>query len=174
MGVEGRVQITTGTFGKALGGASGGYVTGPQPVIDMLRQRARPYLFSNSLAPAIVSATLHALELIEQSGDLRQKLADNTAYFRKRMHAAGFDLIPGEHPIVPVMTGDARLAQRLADGLMDHGVYVTAFSFPVVPRGQARVRTQMSAAHDRDQLDRAIDAFVAVGESIGLVSGEAG
>ena len=168
-GVEGRVHITTGTFGKALGGASGGYITGPQPVVDLLRQRARPYLFSNSLAPPIVSATLCALDLLEQGGELRQRLADNTAYFRERMTAAGFDVIPGEHPIAPVMTGDARLAQQLAAGLMQHGVYVTAFSFPVVPRGQARVRTQMSAAHSRDQLDRAIDAFVAVGRDINLI-----
>ena len=170
-GVEGRVHLTTGTFGKALGGASGGYITGPQAAIDLLRQRARPYLFSNSLAPSIVNATLRALELIEQSGDLRQRLADNTAYFRTRMTAAGFDIIPGEHPIAPVMTGDARLAQQLASGLMQHGIYVTAFSFPVVPRGQARVRTQMSAAHSREQLDRAIDAFVAVGTEIGLIPG---
>ncbi len=170
-GVEGRVQLTTGTFGKALGGASGGYITGPQPVIDLLRQRARPYLFSNSLAPCIVSATLRALELIEQSGELRRRLADNTAYFRQRMTAAGFDVIPGEHPIAPVMTGDARLAQQLASGLMEHGIYVTAFSFPVVPRGQARVRTQMSAAHGREQIDRAIDAFFAVGTEIGLIPG---
>ncbi len=171
-GVEGRVHITSGTFGKALGGASGGYITGPQPVIDLLRQRARPYLFSNSLAPSIVSATLRALELLEQSADLRQRLADNTAYFRERMTAAGFDVIAGEHPIAPVMTGDARLAQQLASGLMQHGVYVTAFSFPVVPRGQARVRTQMSAAHTRAQLDQAIDAFVEVGRGIGLIGGE--
>lgn len=171
-GVEGRVHLTTGTFGKALGGASGGYITGPQAVIDLLRQRARPYLFSNSLAPSIVNATLRALDLIEQSGDLRRRLADNTAYFRQRMTAAGFDIIPGEHPIAPVMTGDARLAQQLASGLMEHGVYVTAFSFPVVPRGQARVRTQMSAAHTRAQLDHAIDAFVAVGRDIELIPGE--
>jgi glycine C-acetyltransferase len=168
-GVEGRVHITSGTFGKALGGASGGYITGPQAVIDLLRQRARPYLFSNSLAPSIVAATLHALELLEQGASLRQKLAENTAYFRGRMRDAGFDIIPGEHPIAPVMTGDAVLAQQLASELMKHGVYVTAFSFPVVPRGQARVRTQMSAAHSREQLDKAIDAFIAVGKQIGLI-----
>ena len=169
--VEGRVHITSGTFGKALGGASGGYISGPQAVIDLLRQRARPYLFSNSLTPAIVTATLAALDLLEQSADLRVKLQENSAYFRQRMSAAGFDLVPGEHPIIPVMTGDARLAQRLAAGLMEHGVYVTAFSFPVVPKGQARVRTQMSAAHSREQLDHAIDAFVAVGKQIELISG---
>lgn len=168
-GVEGRVHITSGTFGKALGGASGGYITGPQAVIDLLRQRARPYLFSNSLAPSIVAATLHALELLEQGVSLRQALADNTAYFRGRMQDAGFDIIPGEHPIAPVMTGDAVIAQQLASELMKHGVYVTAFSFPVVPRGQARVRTQMSAAHSRGQLDKAIDAFIVVGKQIGLI-----
>jgi len=169
LGVEGRVHITSGTFGKALGGASGGYITGPQAVIDLLRQRARPYLFSNSLAPSIVAATLHALELLEQSADLRQKLAENTTYFRDRMQQAGFDIIPGEHPIAPVMTGDARIAQQLASELMQHGVYVTAFSFPVVPKGMARVRTQMSAAHSREQLDQAIDAFIVVGKQIGLI-----
>lgn len=167
--VEGRVHITSGTFGKALGGASGGYITAPQAVIDLLRQRARPYLFSNSLAPSIVTATLHALELLEQGVSLRQTLAENTAYFRGRMQDAGFDVIPGEHPIAPVMTGDAVMAQQLASELMKHGVYVTAFSFPVVPRGQARVRTQMSAAHSREQLDKAIDAFIVVGQQIGLI-----
>ena len=168
-GVEGRVHITTGTFGKALGGASGGYIAGPQAFIDLLRQRARPYLFSNSLAPSIVCATLAALELIEQSADLRRQLADNTAYFRQRMTAAGFDVIPGEHAIAPVMTGDARLAQQLASGLMEQGIYVTAFSFPVVPRGQARVRTQMSAALSRAQIDSAIEAFITVGQQVGLL-----
>jgi glycine C-acetyltransferase len=170
LGVEGRVHITSGTFGKALGGASGGYITAPQAVIDLLRQRARPYLFSNSLAPSIVTATLKALELLAQGASLRLQLAENTAYFRRRMTEAGFDIIRGEHPIVPVMTGDAGLAQQLASELMEHGVYVTAFSFPVVPRGQARVRTQMSAAHSREQLDKAIDAFIAVGKQIELIS----
>ena len=170
LGVEGRVHITSGTFGKALGGASGGYITAPQAVIDLLRQRARPYLFSNSLAPGIVTATLKALELLEQGASLRLQLAENTAYFRRRMTAAGFDIINGEHPIVPVMTGEASIAQQLAGKLMEHGVYVTAFSFPVVPRGQARVRTQMSAAHSRAQLDKAIDAFITVGQQIALVS----
>ncbi len=169
-GVEGRVHITSGTFGKALGGASGGYITAPQALIDMLRQRARPYLFSNSLAPSIVNATLRALELLQQSAALRQRLADNTNYFREHIGAAGFDVIPGSHPIVPIMTGDAVLAQRLASELMQHGVYVTAFSFPVVPQGMARVRTQMSAAHERAQLDCAIDAFVAVGKQLNLIS----
>jgi glycine C-acetyltransferase len=170
LGVEGRVQITTGTFGKALGGASGGYITGPQAFVDLLRQRARPYLFSNSLAPSIVCATLAALELLEQSADLRSKLAENTAYFRRRMVDAGFDVIAGEHAIAPVMTGDARLAQQLASGLMEEGVYVTAFSFPVVPKGQARVRTQMSAALSREQIDHAIAAFITVGQQVGLIA----
>jgi len=169
LGVEGRVHITSGTFGKALGGASGGYITAPQAVIDLLRQRARPYLFSNSLAPSIVMATLKALELLGQGAALRLQLAENTAYFRRRMTEAGFDIIRGEHPIVPVMTGDAVLAQRLASELMEHGVYVTAFSFPVVPKGQARVRTQMSAAHSREQLDKAIDAFIVVAKQIELI-----
>jgi glycine C-acetyltransferase len=168
-GVEGRVQITTGTFGKALGGASGGYIAGPQAFVDLLRQRARPYLFSNSLAPSIVSATLAALELLEQSAELRRQLAENTEYFRERMVAAGFDVIPGEHAIAPVMTGDARLAQQLASGLMEKGVFVTAFSFPVVPKGQARVRTQMSAALSRAQIDQAIAAFITVGRQVGLI-----
>ena len=172
LGVEGRVHITSGTFGKALGGASGGYITAPQAVIDLLRQRARPYLFSNSLAPGIVTATLKALELLEQGASLRLQLAENTAYFRRRMTEAGFDIIRGEHPIVPVMTGEASIAQQLAGKLMEQGVYVTAFSFPVVPRGLARVRTQMSAAHSRAQLDKAIDAFIAVGRQIALISQE--
>ncbi len=168
-GVEGRVHITSGTFGKALGGASGGYITAPQPVIDMLRQRARPYLFSNSLAPSIVAATLQAIDMLEQGGDLRERLAENTRYFRARVESAGFDVIAGSHPIVPIMTGDAVKAQQLASELMQHGVYVTAFSFPVVPRGQARVRTQMSAAHSREQMDWAISAFVEVGRHLQLV-----
>jgi glycine C-acetyltransferase len=169
-GVEGRVHITSGTFGKALGGASGGYITAPQAIIDMLRQRARPYLFSNSLAPSIVNATLAALDLLEGSAELRRQLADNTHYFRERIGGAGFDVIPGTHPIAPIMTGDAVKAQRLAAELMQHGVYVTAFSFPVVPQGMARVRTQMSAAHSREQLDTAIDAFIAVGRQLNLIS----
>ena len=169
--VEGRVQLTSGTFGKALGGASGGYITGPQAVIDLLRQRARPYLFSNSLAPAIVNATLAALGLLEQGAELRRKLADNTAYFRERIVNAGFEVIPGTHPIVPIMIRDAVKAQRLAAELMQRGVYVTAFSYPVVPRDMARVRTQMSAAHERSQIDRAIDAFVEVGKRLELISG---
>jgi glycine C-acetyltransferase len=172
-GVEGRVHLTSGTFGKALGGASGGYITGPQAVIDMLRQRARPYLFSNSVAPPIVNATLTALGLLEKGADLRRKLAENTAYFRERIGAAGFEVIPGTHPIVPIMTRDAVKAQRLAAELMQLGVYVTAFSYPVVPKDMARVRTQMSAAHERPQIDRAIDAFVEAGKRLELIPGRA-
>ena len=168
-GVEDRVQLLSGTFGKALGGASGGYIAGPAAIVDLLRQRARPYLFSNSLAPSIVAATLQALELLQQGEEQRQQLTDNTQYFRRKLDEAGFDLVPGEHPIIPVMTGDAGLAQELAQKLMRHGIYVTAFSFPVVPKGQARVRTQMSAAHSRQQLDQAIEAFVSVGKDIGLI-----
>ncbi len=168
--VEGRVHINSGTFGKALGGASGGYIAGPQAIIDLLRQRARPYLFSNSLAPSIVAATLAALELVEQGDDLRQQLRDNTAYFRQQMSAAGFDVIDGEHAIAPIMIGDAKKAQEFAAAMMTRGVYVTAFSFPVVPRGMARVRTQMSAAHSREQLDSAISAFIEVGKQVGLIS----
>lgn len=161
--VEGRVHITSGTFGKALGGASGGYIAGPKPIIELLRQRARPYLFSNALAPSIVSATLKALELVGQSDELRQKLHANAQYFRQGLYEAGFDLIPGEHPIVPVMVGDANKAQDFAQALMSYGVYVTAFSYPVVPEGLARIRTQLSAAHSREQLDQALDAFVKAG-----------
>ena len=168
-GVEGRVQLLSGTFGKALGGASGGYIAGPAAIVDLLRQRARPYLFSNSLAPAIVSATIKAIELIEQGGEQRQRLQGNANYFRRHLSEAGFRLVDGEHPIIPVMTGDASLAQALAMQLMDHGVYVTAFSFPVVPEGQARVRTQMSAAHSQQQLDQTIAAFIDVGKSIKLI-----
>lgn len=168
-GVEGRVQFLSGTFGKALGGASGGYIAGPAPIIDLLRQRARPYLFSNSLAPSIVAATIKALELVERGDQQRQQLTANTQYFRQKLSEAGFDLVPGGHPIIPVLTGDASKAQALAQQLMNHGIYVTAFSFPVVPRGQARVRTQMSAAHSREQLEQAIEAFISVGKEVKLI-----
>ncbi len=167
--VEDRVHLLSGTFGKALGGASGGYIAGPAAIVDLLRQRARPYLFSNSLAPSIVAATLKALELINQGDKQRLQLIDNTQYFRQKLDEAGFDLVPGEHPIIPVMTGDASKAQALAQQLMDYGIYVTAFSFPVVPKGQARVRTQMSAAHSCEQLDQAIEAFISVGKNIGII-----
>ena len=160
-GVSGRVDIYTGTFGKALGGASGGYVSGRAEVVAMLRQKARPYLFSNSLAPAIVAATIKALDLVESSGDLRTRLFENAALFRRRMTEEGFDLLPGEHAIVPVMFGDAVLAAKVADQMLQHGVFVTAFSFPVVPRGAARIRVQLSASHSADDVEACVGAFVA-------------
>ncbi len=171
MGVEGRVDILSGTFGKALGGASGGYIAGPEPIVELLRQRARPYLFSNSLAPAIVAATLEVLDMLGESGELRERLKDNAAFFRDELDGAGFDLVPGQHPIIPVMIGDAKLAQSFASELLERGVYVTAFSYPVVPRGKARIRTQMSAAHSRTDLERSVDAFVAVGRDLGIIRG---
>lgn len=164
------VDILTGTLGKALGGAIGGYIAGPQPVVDLLRQRARPYLFSNSLPPAIVTAGIEAIRLVEEGGTLRDKLFQNTAYWREGLTDAGFELLPGEHPIVPVMLGDARLAQEMAAQLFDEGVYVSGFFFPVVPRGQARIRTQMNAALSTDQLDRALSAFAKVGRSLGIIT----
>ncbi|WP_408898401.1 glycine C-acetyltransferase [Nocardioides sp. R1-1] len=160
-GVADRVDIYTGTFGKALGGASGGYVSSHREIVALLRQRSRPYLFSNTLAPSIVAGTLRALDLVEGSGDLRERLRANARLFRELMGAEGFDLLPGEHPIVPVMFGDAALTARVADEMQRHGVYVTAFSFPVVPRGQARIRVQLSAAHTDDQIRRCVAAFVA-------------
>ncbi|WPR65632.1 glycine C-acetyltransferase [Glutamicibacter protophormiae] len=160
-GVSDRVDIYTGTFGKALGGASGGYVSGRGEIIAMLRQKARPYLFSNSLAPAIVAATLKALELVEGSGELREKLFENAALFRTRMSEEGFDLLDGEHAIVPVMFGDAVKAAEVAGKMLEHGVYVTAFSFPVVPKGAARIRVQLSAAHSAEDIEACVQAFVA-------------
>lgn len=160
-GVSDRVDIYTGTFGKALGGASGGYVSGRGEIVAMLRQKARPYLFSNSLAPAIVAATLKALELVEGSGELREKLFANAALFRRRMSEEGFELLDGEHAIVPVMFGDAVKAAEVASKMLEHGVYVTAFSFPVVPKGAARIRVQLSAAHSAEDIEACVQAFVA-------------
>ncbi|MCL1909172.1 MAG: glycine C-acetyltransferase [Holophagaceae bacterium] len=168
-GVMDRIDLMTGTFGKALGGASGGYIAGKKIVIDWLRQKARPYLFSNSVAPSIVAATTKALELLEKSGDLIAKVHENGRYFRSKMEALGFKLQPGEHPIVPVMLYDAPLAQQFAAKLLDEGVYVIGFFFPVVPKGQARIRTQMSAAHTRDDLDIAVNAFAKVGRELGVI-----
>jgi len=165
-GVGDRVDIYTGTFGKALGGASGGYVSSRREIVDLLRQRARPYLFSNTLAPAIVAGTLAALDLLEQSDGLRAQLVSNAALFRALMTDAGFDLLPGEHPIVPVMFGDAALTARIADEMQKRGVYVTAFSFPVVPRGLARIRVQLSAAHTEDEVRRCVEAFVGAREAV--------
>jgi glycine C-acetyltransferase len=159
-GVQDRIDIVTGTLGKALGGASGGYTAARAEIVEMLRQRSRPYLFSNSLAPSIAAAAIVTLDLLESSGELLARLSENTAYFRSQMSALGFEIPPSDHPIVPIMIGDAVQAAAMADRLLADGIYVRAFSFPVVPRGKARIRTQMSAAHTQDDLDRAIAAFV--------------
>ncbi len=157
-----RVDIVTGTLGKALGGASGGYTAGRKEIIDLLRQRSRPYLFSNSLAPAIVAASLAVLDLLDSSNELRARLSENTILFRTQMARNGFDVLAGEHPIVPVMIGDAAIASRMADRLLDKGVYVIAFSYPVVPLGKERIRVQLSAAHNSEDVARAVSAFVEV------------
>jgi glycine C-acetyltransferase len=164
-----RIDILTGTLGKALGGASGGYTAGRKPIIDWLRQRSRPYLFSNSIPPFIAAASIRVLDLLESGDQLRAQLRANAEYFRRGMSMAGFQLVPGEHPIIPVMLGDAKVATEFAQQLLRHGVYVIGFSFPVVPHGKARIRTQMSAAHTTDQLDRAIAAFTTVGKELGIV-----
>jgi len=164
------IDILTGTFGKALGGSIGGYVAGPQPVIDLLRQRARPYLFSNSLPPAVVIAGIEAIKIVEQGKELRDRLFEHAAYWRAGLTELGFDLLPGEHPIIPVMLGEARLAQDMAARLFDEGVYVSGFFFPVVPHGQARIRTQMNADLTVAELDRALAAFGKVGRELGITS----
>jgi glycine C-acetyltransferase len=166
--VMGRIDILTGTLGKALGGASGGYTSGRKEIIELLRQRSRPYLFSNTLAPIIAGASLAALELLKKSTSLRDKLEVNTRYFRQAMTSAGFNIVPGEHPIVPVMLGDAALASKFADAMLERGVYVIGFSFPVVPQGKARIRTQISAAHTREDLERAVNAFMEVKHQLGI------
>ncbi len=168
-GLRDRVDIITGTLGKALGGASGGYTSAKKEIVDWLRQRSRPYLFSNSLAPVITATTLSVLDRVENGQDLRAKLVENSNHFRKGMAELGFNLLPGEHPIIPVMIGDAALATKLADALLKRGIYVIGFSFPVVPNGQARIRTQMSAAHSIDQIDRAIVAFGEAGKELGII-----
>ncbi|QNL18831.1 glycine C-acetyltransferase [Hyphobacterium sp. CCMP332] len=168
-GVMGRVDIITGTLGKALGGAMGGFTAARKEVIALLRQRSRPYLFSNSLAPSIAGASLKALEMVADGDDLRARLFENAKRFRKGMTEAGFDLLPGEHPIIPVMLGDAALSQKMANRLMEEGVYVIGFFYPVVPKGKARIRTQMSAAHTPEQIDRAIAAFTKVGKELGVI-----
>jgi glycine C-acetyltransferase len=167
LGVMGRIDAISGTLGKALGGASGGYVSGRKELVAMLRQRSRPYLFSNSVAPAIVAGSLKVLELIRSAGELRQRLRDSTASFRRQMTAAGFDILPGDHPIVPVMVGDATRAARMAQVMLEKGVYVVSFSYPVVPQGKARIRTQVSAAHSTADLERAVRAFVETRAEIG-------
>ncbi len=173
-GVEGRVDILTGTLGKALGGASGGYTAARSEVVTWLRQRSRPYLFSNSLAPAIAAASVKVLDMLQGSDALRRRLGENSAYFRERMAGLGFTLAGAGHPIVPVMLGDAKLASEMAEQLLAEGIYVIGFSYPVVPMGQARIRTQMSAAHSRAQLDQAIDAFAKVGRALGVIPAAGG
>jgi glycine C-acetyltransferase len=167
--VMGRIDIITGTLGKALGGASGGYTSGRKEIVGWLRQRSRPYLFSNSVAPAIAATSIAVLDLLQKNDSLRRQLQDNAAFFRKEMTALGFELKPGEHPIIPVMLGDARLASEMADRLLEHGIYVIGFSFPVVPKGQARIRTQMSAGLDRTHLEKAVNAFATVGRELGVI-----
>ena len=169
-GVVGRIDIITGTLGKALGGASGGYTSGRKEIVGWLRQRSRPYLFSNSVAPMIAASSIAVLDLLERDNSLQQQLHENAAYFRAKMTERGFDLKPGEHPIIPVMLGDAKLATMMADKLLERGIYVIGFSFPVVPKGQARIRTQMSAGLTREHLDKAIDAFTDVGRELGVVT----
>lgn len=167
--VMGRVDIMTGTLGKALGGASGGYTSAKKEIVDWLRQRSRPYLFSNSLAPSIVSASIRVIEMLQQGSDLRTRLEENSQYFREKMTDAGFTMGGADHAIVPVMLGDAKLASEMADKMLERGIYVVGFSFPVVPKGAARIRTQMSSAHTKEQLDKAIDAFIAVGKELNII-----
>lgn len=168
-GVMDRIDIITGTLGKALGGASGGFTSGKKEVVEMLRQRSRPYLFSNTVAPSVVGASIAVLDMLSETTELRDKLEDNTTYFRSKMTAAGFDIKPGTHPIAPLMLYDAVLAQKMAAKMLDEGIYVIGFFFPVVPKGQARIRVQISAAHSREQLDKAIAAFIKVGKELGVI-----
>jgi glycine C-acetyltransferase len=168
-GVIDRVDIITSTLGKALGGASGGFTAGPKEVIDLLRNRSRPYLFSNTMPPPIVGAAMKVIDLLSETTELRDKLEQNTMYFREQMTARGFDIKPGVHPIVPIMLYDARLANVFADKLLERGVYVIGFSYPVVPKGQARIRVQLSAGHETAHLDRAIEAFTAVGKELEVI-----
>jgi glycine C-acetyltransferase len=165
----GRVDIITGTLGKAMGGASGGYTSGKKEVVDWLRQRSRPYLFSNSLAPAIVNASIKVIELLKDGDALRKQLIENAQYFRTQMEAAGFTCGGADHAIIPVMLGDAAVATEMANKLLEEGIYVIGFSFPVVPKGQARIRTQISAAHTKQQLDHAIQAFIRIGQSMNII-----
>jgi len=169
-GVMGKMDIITGTLGKALGGASGGFTSGRKEIVELLRQRSRPYLFSNTLAPAIVGASIAVFDLLASSTELRDKLEKNTLYFREKMTEAGFDIKPGIHPIVPIMLYDATLSQQMAERLLERGIYVIGFYYPVVPKGQARIRVQISAAHDTAHLDKAIQAFTEVGKELGVIS----
>lgn len=169
-GVMGKMDIITGTLGKALGGASGGFTSGKKEIIELLRQRSRPYLFSNTLAPSITGASIAVFDFLSETTELRDKLEDNTKYFRSKMEEAGFDIKPGEHPIVPIMLYDAVLSQKMAEKLLEKGIYVIGFYYPVVPKGQARIRVQISAAHDKHHLDQAIQAFIEVGKELGVLS----
>jgi glycine C-acetyltransferase len=172
-GVMDQVDILTGTLGKALGGASGGYVSARKEIVGWLRQRSRPYLFSNSIAPPVAAATLKVLDLLEQATELRDRVHANARYFRERMQKLGYDLLPGEHPIVPIMLGEAPIAVRLAERMQADGVYVVAFSYPVVPHGKARIRTQLSAAHTTEQLDRVVQAFERAGRDLKIIQAKA-
>ena len=171
--VMGRVDIITGTLGKALGGAIGGYTTGRKEIVELLRQRSRPYLFSNTLPPMVVGASIAVIDMLSETTELRDKLEENTRYFREKMSTIGFDIIPGDHPITPIMLYDAPLAQQFASRLLDEGIYVIGFFYPVVPKGEARIRVQISAAHEREHLDRAIEAFTKIGKELGVLKGEA-
>ena len=168
-GLFGKIDLTTGTLGKALGGASGGYTSGKKEIIDLLRQRSRPYLFSNTIAPPIVAASLKVFEMLEASTELADRVKSNTGYFREAMAGTGFKIAGKDHPISPVMLGDAALSQKFADKLLEHGVYAIGFFYPVVPQGTARIRTQISAAHTREQLDKGIEAFVKTGKELGVI-----
>jgi glycine C-acetyltransferase len=168
-GVMGKIDVITGTLGKALGGASGGFTSGRKEIIELLRQRSRPYLFSNTLAPSITGASIAVLELLSETTELRDRLEKNTSYFREKMEAAGFDIKPGEHAIVPIMLYDAVLSQKMAEKLLERGIYVIGFYYPVVPKGQARIRVQISAGHQQEHLDQAIEAFIAVGKELGVI-----
>jgi len=165
----GRVDIITGTFGKALGGASGGFTSGHKEIVEILRQRSRPYLFSNTLAPCITASTITVLDMLTETTELRDTLEKNTKYFREQITAAGFDINPGEHPIIPIMLYDAVLSQKMSQGLFELGVYVIGFYYPVVPKGQARIRVQISASHQKEHLDQAIKAFTLVGKELGVI-----
>jgi glycine C-acetyltransferase len=168
-GVMGKIDIITGTLGKALGGASGGFTSGRKEIIELLRQRSRPYLFSNTLAPSITGASIAVLELLSETTELRDRHEKNTSYFREKMEAAGVDIKPGEHAIVPIMLYDAVLSQKMAEKLLERGIYVIGFYYPVVPKGQARIRVQISAGHQQEHLDQAIAAFIAVGKELGVI-----
>ena len=168
-GVMGKIDIITGTLGKALGGASGGFTSGRKEIIDLLRQRSRPYLFSNTLAPSITGASIAVFDILSKTTELRDKLEENTAYFRERIVAAGFDIKPGEHPIIPIMLYDAVISQKMAEKLLEKGIYVIGFYYPVVAKGQARIRVQISAGHTREQLGHAIAAFTSVGKELGVI-----